>query len=411
MPRTSKRAAAAADQQAEKAAKKAKSMEGWYGAGDDIKIKGGGTASQLVVYDTDECVKSDRIVAFDIDWTIIKPKSDKKFPQGASDWTFLYPQVVPKLQELHKDGAKVVFVTNQAGVEKAKSTVNELTTKFSAIRESIGFPITTLVCTGENHFRKPSIQLWEYIVQECNNGIQPDLSKCMFVGDAAGRAKNWAPGKPKDFNCSDRMFAENIGVAFQTPEEFFLGEAPVAFDYGSVDPKPLVANEGPTPTDELDCDGQEMVVMVGCAASGKSTISRDYYEKKRGYVRVNRDEQGTKCPKLAAAALKEGKSVVVDNTNPAAAKRAEWLKIASAHSVPARCVHMTTSKEVAKHLNQYRQNITKGKHRRVPDVGYNMYFKHFEEPSTDEGFTSVHQVDFKPNFDNDRARQLFLHWT
>ena len=40
----------------------------------------------------------------------------------------------------------------------------------------------------------------------------------MFVGDAAGRAKGWAPGKPKDFSCTDRMFAANAGVQFATPE-------------------------------------------------------------------------------------------------------------------------------------------------------------------------------------------------
>eukprot|EP00045_Choanoeca_perplexa_P005658 m.47529 g.47529 ORF g.47529 m.47529 type:complete len:414 (+) comp13234_c0_seq1:76-1317(+) len=410
-PRSSKRAADVASSKADKAAKKAKTNEGWYGAGDDLKIKGGGTASQLLVYDTPECVKSDRIVAFDIDWTIIKPKSGKKFPQGASDWMFLYPEVVPKLKELHADGFKVVFVTNQAGVEKGKSTVQELTTKFTAMREAIGFPITTLACTGENHFRKPSIQLWEYLIEECNDGIQPDLSKCMFVGDAAGRAKNWAPNKPKDFNCSDRMFAENIGVKFQTPEEFFLKQGSVPFAYGSIDPKSLVKDEGPMDTAELDCSDQEMVVMVGCAASGKSSISKDYYETERQYSRVNRDEHGTKCAKMAAAFLAEGKSVVIDNTNPSSTKRAEWLALAKKHKVPARCVHMTTPRPVAQHLNQFRQNITKGKHRRVPDVGYNMYFKHFEEPSVSEGFTHVHKMPFKPHFKDARARQLFLHWT
>lgn len=42
--------------------------------------------------------------------------------------------------------------------------------------------------------------------------LQLELSECIYVGDAAGRAKNWAPDKPKDFSCSDRMFAANIGV-------------------------------------------------------------------------------------------------------------------------------------------------------------------------------------------------------
>ena len=35
----------------------------------------------------------------------------------------------------------------------------------------------------------------------------------MYVGDAAGRAKDWAPGKPKDFSCSDRKFGVNLGVS------------------------------------------------------------------------------------------------------------------------------------------------------------------------------------------------------
>ena len=37
-----------------------------------------------------------------------------------------------------------------------------------------------------------------------------------MVGDAAGRKA------PKDFSDSDRKFAQNIGVKFHTPEEYFL---------------------------------------------------------------------------------------------------------------------------------------------------------------------------------------------
>lgn len=38
-----------------------------------------------------------------------------------------------------------------------------------------------------------------------------------FVGDAAGRAKNWEMGRRKDFSASDRKFAANIGLNFYTP--------------------------------------------------------------------------------------------------------------------------------------------------------------------------------------------------
>ena len=43
----------------------------------------------------------------------------------------------------------------------------------------------------------------------------------------------------------------------------------------------------------------EMVVMVGCPASGKSTFRKRYFEP-NGYVVVNRDTMGTmqKCVKV-----------------------------------------------------------------------------------------------------------------
>ena len=33
----------------------------------------------------------------------------------ASDWQFLYPEVVPKLKSLHEQNVKIVLFTNQAG--------------------------------------------------------------------------------------------------------------------------------------------------------------------------------------------------------------------------------------------------------------------------------------------------------
>ena len=40
--------------------------------------------------------------------------------------------------------------------------------------------------------------------------------------------------------------------------------------------------------------------MVGCPASGKSTVSHDFFHEKKGYVLVNQDTLGTasKCAKV-----------------------------------------------------------------------------------------------------------------
>ena len=69
------------------------------------------------------------------------------------------------------------------------------------------------VCTGNTNFRKPSTDIWDLFTSTVTpTGEEISLAESFYVGDAAGREKNWAPGKPKDFSCSDRMFAANIGI-------------------------------------------------------------------------------------------------------------------------------------------------------------------------------------------------------
>lgn len=55
--------------------------------------------------------------------------------------------------------------------------------------------------------------MWDYLVKSCNSNVEIDMNESFFVGDAAGRPKDWAPGKKKDFSCADRMFAQNINLS------------------------------------------------------------------------------------------------------------------------------------------------------------------------------------------------------
>ena len=155
-----------------------------------------------------------------------------------------------------------------------------------------------------------------------------------------------------------------------------------------------------------------MVLMVGPPASGKSTLTKRFLESK-GYVSVNRDTLHTqeKCQKVAEESLKKGKSVVIDNTNPAKHVRKAYIDIAKKCKVPVRCLYLQTSFEVAHHLNYFRQTQSKGKQRRVPDVGYNTYKKNFEEPDLSEGFAEVKKIEFVPSFDSKNDEALFKQWT
>lgn len=95
----------------------------------------------------------------------------------------------------------------------------------------------------------------------------------------------------------NRSFAFNIGVKFETPEEFFLQESPAKFVWGGVDPKTLAQSifgdllNLQVPSQEYNAKDivstkQELVICVGCPASGKSSFVKKYFVPS-GYVRVN----------------------------------------------------------------------------------------------------------------------------
>ena len=219
----------------------------------------------LLVLDGPGAAHSSAVAGFDIDGCVITTKSGKKFPTGPNDWKFLLDCVSAKLKDLHTSGTKVVFFTNQAGIEKKKVDVQELQKKFEDIVNSLGIPVQVFVSTGENHYRKPSAEMWKYMESTCNGGIKVDREKSLFVGDAAGRKKNWTPGMPKDFSCGDRMFAANVGVRFYTPEEFFLGKSPAPFEWTAPNPVEFLIVTKGTPQPPLKLHSEVRKLFMPCA--------------------------------------------------------------------------------------------------------------------------------------------------
>lgn len=355
-----------------------------------------------------------KIAAFDMDHTLIYPKSGAKFAKNRNDWAWLYPDVPKKLKELHdKEGYKVVIFTNQAGIEKKNTSAKDITNKILDLQQELGFPLQAFVAAATDHYRKPNTTMWKYLEQHSNGGVAIDRKNSFYCGDAAGRAKNWKPNKPKDFNCSDRAFAFNIGVKFYTPEEYFLKEEAADFAWDSVDPEEMVRkySKAPLAVKLVPKGKQELVLLVGPPASGKSTFYRRNFGQDPNYVWINCDTLKTKdkCVKTAREALANGQSVVIDNTNPAKAVRAEYLALAKDAGVTARCFYLQTPVELAHHLNFYREKLVAV--RRVPDVAYNMYKSKFEAPTTKEGFTEVTEVPFALVFDDDEHKKLFLERT
>eukprot|EP01083_Nonionella_stella_P029199 80459_1 len=359
-----------------------------------------------------------KIAAFDFDWTVCNPKSGR-FANGRHDWRWWHPLVPKKLRELNDGGFKIVFFTNQAGIEKKKIHPQPLKEKFIDLAKELGFPYQVFIAAATNHNRKPNTTMWDYLLAECNEGVSVDMSACFYVGDAAGREAKWAPTAKRDFSVSDRKFAANVGLKFLTPEEFFLGHKPTKkWKWRSINPTEALDEKKFEDVKVVDSDKpivsdkQEMVILVGCPASGKSTFARRHFLP-AGYEWVNRDTLKTpaRCEKAAIAALAQGKSVIIDNTSGRPASRKQFIKVAQKAGVPVRCFWLKTPREIAEHLNFCREKQTNGKIRRIPAVAFNVFNKNFEPPTKSEGFSEVISVNFKPNFENESDRKIFMLWT
>lgn len=365
---------------------------------------------KLLVFNKKGVQPSSKIAGFDIDGTIITTKSGKVFPTGPDDWRILFPEIPKKLRAILADGYKVVFFTNQMGISRGKLRPEVFKAKVEAVLDQLGIPVQILVATGMGIYRKPVTGMWDYLCEKANDGIEVKKEDCLYVGDAAGRPANWAPDrKKKDFSCSDRLFAVNVGIKFYTPEEYFLGWKKAAFNLPTFDPKALDP-KGPLydpPSSSLVSSSVEVVVTVGFPAAGKSTFIKEHLVPK-GYAYANRDTLGTwqKCVAACEEALRNGKPIVVDNTNPDVESRGRYISCAKKAGVPVRCFFFTAPVEVAKHNNRFREMTSKG-HVSVNDMVINSYKSKFVAPSLSEGFSEILKINFVPNFKDPELKSMF----
>lgn len=176
-----------------------------------------------------------KVAAFDFDGTLVDTKSGSTFPTDYKDWRWWSKDVKNKLEKLKDDKYLIIIFTNQGGVVinsppsksylKFVNRVNDVLKDtpelevlvFASPKKPLAKKAKT-TSTEEQHkqTRKPNIGMWEEF-QKYLTKISPDskvdLEQSFFVGDAAGR--------PKDFLDSDKVFADNAKLKFWTPEEFF----------------------------------------------------------------------------------------------------------------------------------------------------------------------------------------------
>ncbi|KAI9643401.1 DNA kinase/phosphatase Pnk1 [Ciborinia camelliae] len=366
-------------------------------------------------------LKRNKVAAFDFDSTLIQTSSGKRHSSNGQDWKWWHASVPGTLRKLYlEDGFRVVVISNQAGIslktdpKSPKVRLAEFKTKVSAVFNHLDIPVSIYAATEKDIYRKPRTGMWKELLEDYDIHLPGDLDlqESIFVGDAAGR--HASTGQSKDFSCSDRNFAENVGVKFYTPEEYFLKETPRPFtrtfeprDYSSGNTTVSLNYKKDNPTD--------VVILCGSPGAGKSTFYWKQLEP-LGYARVNQDILKTrdKCFKVAGQYLDEGKSVVVDNTNADRDVRSKWIALAAKHSVPIRCVHFLTSVQVCEHNDAVRalnEIMNPEKRKILPKLAFTSFNSRYQRPELTEGFQDIIEVPFK--FEGSEAqREIWIqHWT
>ena len=135
----------------------------------------------------------------------------------------------------------------------------------------------------------------------------------------------------------------------------------------------------------------ELVVFVGLPASGKSTFYRERFATTHELVSKdlmpNNPRRAARQRELVAAALARGRSVVVDNTNPRRADRAELLALGRAAGATCALYHFNAP--IGDCLARNRARAGKA---RVPDVALFVANQRLEPPGDDEGFDARYEV-------------------
>ncbi|KAG3096568.1 hypothetical protein PI124_g15674 [Phytophthora idaei] len=350
----------------------------------------------------EEAADKFKIAGFDLDGTLIVTKSGKKFAKDRNDWKLFHPTLVrDKLAQLARDGFTLTIFSNQNGIAKGHITAAQVQSKLEAIVKQLKLPMLVFLGTENDIMRKPRLGAWKEMVKLLSAKGEETIDKeaSFYCGDAAGRPK--ITGRAKDFAATDYKFALNAGIRFFTPEDLFLGTKqrihtrPDTWELG-FDPKSIALNDSTEPllspsSAEAAKSDQELIVLVGPPASGKSFFAKTYLSS---YVVVSQDELRTaaNCKKKCLEAIEQKKNVAIDNTNRDPRARKEWIAIAKEKNLPIRCFEMDVDKPLSMHLNTFR-SLTEQK--KIPDVAIHGFYKNLVAPTVKEGFAEVVKVQFR----------------
>lgn len=353
-----------------------------------------------------------RIAAFDLDDTLIHVVKS-----NLTKCSIVNQSVFEKIKNLIDTNYIIVIFTNQSGMTKPTFNMDQWKKNVENLVKSITkhcdkYYVAIYVAKSNDIYRKPNIAMYNLMKDDLLDGYQfrnMRISvKSFYCGDAAGRSKAsevkksiYGKSTKGDFSDSDYRFALNIGLKFITPDTFYIGSDKQTPTIKGFNPFDYLKNNLNMDRNAEDSESifkprkKELILMVGWPASGKSNYAQNYIVS-QNYCRLNLDQiksQKILLDKLDQL-LKAGKSVVVDNTNLDVVTRYSYIALATKYKYKhIRAIIMTTSIDLAIHLNNVRHIYSDGTIAKIPDIVYNISKKKYIEPGIYEGFDKIDKVN------------------
>ena len=391
---------------------------------------------------SESLIKTHKILAIDLDGTIIKPEIGKIFPISAEDWVFAFN--MKNLRDYAKDGYTVVVMSNQKGLFQGKGnlTFDDFKSRWQNIAKTLKVPAYIIISPQDDFYRKPATGMWNFMKKHLvDENIKIDKSSSLYVGDAAGRRG--------DHSDVDIKFAINNDLRFMTPEEFFENSQDFPFDslvknLRGFDPRAYIPQANTenwkelTETLNINTNPVKMILMVGSPASGKSSMAqliKEKYEfkstsKSSTFHILSLDVEKTKKKMKDAikSVLHKDNIVIVDATSGTKKTRKEWIDVLHKINPDFKtiCVYMNLPKDLSLHLNELRNlKITANKKQeteteektetekevKVPTVAIHTFWKHFEKPNTvDEEINKVIEFNFEERNEKKEDKKHFQLW-
>ncbi|CAD6939488.1 unnamed protein product [Tilletia controversa] len=289
---------------------------------------------------------------FDLDGTLVVPKSGKTHPERKDeyDFKFIWSHSLRQVQDEHRiHGRLLIIVTNQGyfkpGMTARQADFKMWQAKQNNIGKALDIPHVVLVATAEDRFRKPAVGMWDAFWSILLNQLHDqnpsssssliesgpstakavktsaaakrkakipegallppvrlvdieeqyfDADESFYVGDAAGRTG--------DHSDVDRKWASNVGVKFFTPEQYFTDKKQdQPFRLSGWAPKRPVDEPvqsaslplfSPTSTPLIPAAQEErdddLILFVGPPGAGKTEFYQRHLQP-WGYEWVNQD--------------------------------------------------------------------------------------------------------------------------